>query len=458
MRQEQNECLAEDGKAVGGATCGGNRFMIVKRWSAVAVAAWLMTVPLGCQTGDATKEAAPPPPPAKVVVSRPMEQMLAESREYTGHLAAVETVAIQARVRGVLTEIHFQEGTEVQKGELLYEIDPSEYAAAVEEQTSEVNRLEHEVELAGTDAKRASELLAKSASSREDWETKQTTLLVSRSQLDKARAALKLAQINLSYTKIYAPIAGRIGRTLVTKGNLVGYGEPTMLTTVVQMDPVYVYYEIPERDLLRMEQTAREKLQAQTTAQASAETSSVVPSPTPSSPAGDPASRTVVWQAPIAVGLETEVGHPHQGVTDFRDNQVQSETGTVLVRATLENQDRKLVPGLFARIQMKIGDPQSRLLVPQTALGADQRGRFVLVVNEQNVVQQRPVRIASNLSQDGYLIVQEGVTATDRIVVSGLQKARPGATVEPELTTSTTSPNVAGTAPKDDDSSTSTTR
>ncbi len=402
------------------------------RWSAWCGVALPLLFFMGCQKSQTSPAVAPPPPPAKVVVSRPMEQMLADMREYTGHLAAVETVAIQARVRGVLTEIHFQEGTEVQKGALLYEIDPSEYEAAVAEQASEVARLTHQVELAETDAKRASELIAKSALSREDWETKQTSLLISRSQLDKARASLQLAQINLSYTKIYSPITGRIGRTMVTEGNLVGYGEPTMLTTVVQMDPVYVYYEIPERDLLRMEETSRAL--------------------TPTE------SGNVVWQAPIAVGLETETGHPHTGVTDFRDNQVQSETGTVLVRATLDNDARKLVPGLFARVQMKIGEPQSRLLVPQTALGADQRGRFVLVVDEKNVIEQRPVRIASNLSQDGYLIVQEGVTASDRVVVSGLQKARPGATVEPEMLTSAVTPSVADTAPKDVNSSAPATR
>lgn len=412
------------------------------RWSAWCSVALPLLFSMGCQKPQTTPTSATPPPPAKVVVSQPMEQMLADTREYTGHLAAVETVAIQARVRGVLTEIHFQEGTEVQKGALLYEIDPSEYEAAVAEQVSEVARLTHQVELAETDAKRASELIAKSALSREDWETKQTSLLVSRSQLDKARASLQLAQINLSYTKIYSPITGRIGRTMVTKGNLVGYGEPTMLTTVVQMDPVYVYYEIPERDLLRMEETAR----------AGAFTASG------NTDLDNTASGNVVWQAPIAVGLETETGHPHTGVTDFRDNQVQSETGTVLVRATLDNDARKLVPGLFARVQMTIGEPRTRLLVPQTALGANQSGRFVLVVDEKNVVQQRPVRVASNLSQDGYLIVQEGVTASDRIVVSGLQKARPGATVEPELLTSAVTPSIADTAPKDGDSSAPATR
>ena len=356
----------------------------------------------GCQREQPGPAASAPPPP-KVLVSHPVERALAETREYTGHLEAVETVAVRARVRGVLQKIHFQEGAEVQEGTLLYEIDPSEYQAAVDEQLAEIARLTHELELAESEARRSSELYAKKATSKETWESKQTRLAVTKAELEKARAARKQAELNLSYTKIRAPISGRIGRTQVTEGNLVGYNEPTLLTSIVKMDPVYVYFEIPERDLLKFEEAAHQDTSAS------------------------------VLKAPLAVGLETQRDYPHSGIVDFRDNQVESETATVMLRGVLSNSDRKLIPGLFARIRMPIGQPQPRLLVPETSLAADQRGRYVLVVNQDDVVEQRPVKIAMNLEQQAFLAIREGVAAKDRIIVSGLQKARPGSKVDPQF-------------------------
>jgi RND family efflux transporter MFP subunit len=227
---------------------------------------------------------------------------------------------------------------------------------------------------------------------------------VAKAEREKARAALRHAELNLGYAKIYAPISGRVGLTLVTVGNLVGYNEPTLLTTIVKMDPIYVDFEIPERDLLRFEQTDQTQ-----------------------------SSSWSLMQAPLGIGLETEPGFPHAGIINFRDNRVESETGTVLVRGTLPNPDRKLVPGLFARIQVPVGQPKPRLLVPETSLAADQRGRYVLVVDTNDTVEQRPVQIEMNLEHRGFLPIREGLTATDRVIVSGLQRARPGAKVSPEL-------------------------
>ena len=358
----------------------------------------------GCKGEEQPGPAAAAPPPPKVLVSHPVERPLAETREYTGHLEAVETVSIRARVRGVLQKIHFDEGAEVEQGALLYELDHSEYQAAVDEKAADIARLEHELRLAESAAKRSSELYEQKATSRETWESKQNELAVAKAEREKARAALKQVELNLSYTKIYAPISGRVGRTLVTVGNLVGYNEPTLLTTIVKMDPIYVTFEIPERDLLRFEQTD----QAQS-------------------------SSWSLMQAPLGIGMETETGFPHAGIINFRDNRVESETGTVLVRGTLPNPDRKLVPGLFARIQVPVGRPKTRLLVPETALAADQRGRYVLVVDTDDTVEQRPVQIEMNLEHRGFLPIREGLTAKDRVIVSGLQRARPGAKVAPEL-------------------------
>jgi len=358
----------------------------------------------GCQRGGQPGPAASAPVPPKVLVSHPVERPLAETREYTGHLEAVEAVSVRARVRGILQKIHFEEGIEVKQGALLYEIDPSEYQAAVDEKAADIARLEHELRLAESEAKRSSELYEQKATSRESWESKQNKMAVTKAEREKARAALRQAELNLSYTRIYAPISGRVGRTLVTAGNLVGYNELTQLTTIVKIDPIYVNFEIPERDLLRFEQTEQER-----------------------------SSSWSLMQAPLAIGLETETGYPHAGVINFRDNRVESETGTVLVRGTLPNPARKLVPGLFARIQVPVGEPKPRLLVPETSLAADQRGRYVLVVDADDTVEQRPVQIEMNLEQRGFLPIREGLTPADRVVVSGMQRARPGAKVAPEF-------------------------
>lgn len=379
----------------------GGRPRLGRLLSGVLLAVELLVF-AGCKAKDQSGPLAAAPPLPKVLVSHPVERPLVETREYTGHLDAVEVASVRARVRGILQKIHFEEGTEVEQGALLYEIDPSEYQAAVEEKAAQVTRLEHEVRLAESEAKRSTELQAQKATSKETWESKQNKLAVAKAELEKAHAAVRQAELSLGYTKIYAPISGRVGRTLVTVGNLVGYNEPTILTTIVKMDPIYVHFEIPERDLLRFEQTDQEQ------------------------------SWSLV-QAPLAVGLETETGYPHAGVINFRDNRVESETGTVLVRGTLPNSDRKLVPGLFTRIQVPVGRPKPRLLVPETSLAADQRGRYVLVVDTDDTVEQRPVQIEMNLEHRGFLPIREGLTATDRVIVSGLQRARPGAKVTPEF-------------------------
>jgi len=370
----------------------------------------------GCQRKAPAGAAPAAPPPPKVMVSNPVEMPLVETRDYTGHLEAVESVAVRARVRGVLEKIHFEEGAEVEVGTLLYEIDPREFQAVVDEMAADIERLNHELKRTQLAAERSTELLAKNATSREEWETKQAAKAVTKAQMEKAKASLEVAKLNLSYTKIHAPISGRVGRTLVTVGNLVGYNEPTLLTTIVRMDPVYIQFEIPERDLLRFE-------------------------------AVDQGSLDATWslmRAPLSVGLETETGYPHEGVIDFRDNRVDAETGTILVRGTLANRERKLVPGLFARVRVPVGLPKPRLLVPQTALAADQRGRYALVVKADDTVEQRPVQIAANVEQKGYLPIREGLNRSDRVIVSGLQRARPGAKVAPQLVNPDEFARVAG--------------
>ena len=374
----------------------------------------LLGLPSGCR--QAPPPAAPVPPPARVIVAHPTEEMLAATREYTGHLEAVETVMVRARVRGILQSVKFRDGAEVQEGDLLYEIDPTEYEAVVAEKRAELNRLEQQEKLAASEAKRSEELFRQNAASEETLDAKVNQLAVVQAELQRALATLRQAELSLSYTKIDAPISGRVGRTLVTVGNLVGFSEPTLLTTIVKMDPIYVQFDIPERDLLTYEQAAQEEAEE-----------------------GD--GSWSLMQAPLAVGLETETGYPHAGVISFRDNRVDNETGTAYLRGSLPNADRKLIPGLFCRVQVPVGEPKPRLLVPETALAADQAGRFVLVVNKDDTVEQRRVEIESGMGKRGFLSIAKGVTASDRIIVSGIQKGRPGSKVAAEFA------SAAGTTP-----------
>jgi RND family efflux transporter MFP subunit len=188
------------------------------------------------------------------------------------------------------------------------------------------------------------------------------------------------------------------------------------------MDPIYVQFDIPERDLLTYEQAAQEEAEK-----------------------GD--GSWSLMQAPLAVGLETETGYPHAGVISFRDNRVDNETGTAYLRGSLPNADRKLIPGLFCRVQVPVGEPKPRLLVPETALAADQAGRFVLVVNKDDTVEQRRVEIESGMGKRGFLSIAKGVTASDRIIVSGIQKGRPGSKVAPEFASATGTTSVPSATP-----------
>lgn len=398
-------------------------FSVRCRVSGAALALFVLAL-LGLAAGcrQAPPPAAPVPPPARVIVAHPTEEMLAATREYTGHLEAVETVMVRARVRGILQSVKFRDGAEVQEGDLLYEIDPTEYEAVVAEKRAELNRLEQQEKLAASEANRSRELFLQNAASEETLDAKVNQLAVVQAELQRALATLRQAELSLSYTKIYAPISGRVGRTLVTVGNLVGFSEPTLLTTIVKMDPIYVQFDIPERDLLAYEQAAQEEAEK-----------------------GD--GSWSLMQAPLAVGLETETGYPHAGVISFRDNRVDNETGTAYLRGSLPNADRKLIPGLFCRVQVPIGEPKPRLLVPETALAADQAGRFVLVVNKDDTVEQRRVEIESGMGKRGFLSIAKGVTASDRVIVSGIQKGRPGSKVAAEFASATGTTPVPGTTP-----------
>lgn len=390
----------------------------------------------GCKPPPPPQQAAPPPP--AVTVSRPVTREMPEYREYTGRLDTVETVEIRARIRGFLRSIHFREGVEVRKGELLYEIDPSEFQADVTKAEAEVKRLQAQLRLADSEAQRATELHGTSAISTEEYTQKVVTRDTTQAQLLQAQAALRSAKLTLGYTEIRAPIDGRVSRTLITEGNLVGYSEPTLLTTIVRMDKLYVYFDVPETDLLEQERLAREQGLART-ADAHVPCYIGLGDESGFSYQRDGAviagSSVGLLGSPFAPGTLTATsalfpGRVLQGTLNFRENRVDWTTGTVTLRGVLGNPYRRLVPGLFARVRVPFGKPRQRLLVPEVALSADQRGRFLLVVQPDNKVDYRPVATGDH---HGELIeITQGLRPDERVIVKGLQRARPGAEVAPE--------------------------
>jgi RND family efflux transporter MFP subunit len=361
----------------------------------------LLLLPLAAAAGCGPRTSPPPPPPPKVTVAQPVRRDVTEYREYAGRLDPVESVEVRARVRGFLQTIHFKEGTEVKKDDLLYEIDPQPFQAELERAKAEAARLEALLRQARSEADRVARLRGTGAVAEEEYIAKAAARDEAKANLDRAHAVVRSAELELGYTNIRAQIGGRIGRTLVTEGNLVGYNEPTLLTHIVRMDPLYVLFEAPEGDYLEYQTLMREQ-------------------GVPSAAEGS---------IPIRVGLVSDRGRfPHQGVLNYRDNRIDPGTGTVLLRGQLDNPQRILVPGLYARVRVPFGRPAPRLLVPEQALAADQGGRYVLVVRPDNTVAQK--RVTTGETLDGLIVIPQGLAADDWVIVNGLQKARPGAPFE----------------------------
>ncbi|MDB5311734.1 MAG: hypothetical protein JWO38_5936 [Gemmataceae bacterium] len=409
---------------------------------------------IGCQR---VKAPPSPPPPPPVTVARPVMYPVQGNYEYNGYLDAVETFQARARVKGFLNEVRFREGEEVKAGDLLYEIDPREYkanvaksAADIEKAKADIASAEAQIKLAEAELERMNRAAASGAAAKTDQDKAVATLAANRAQRDAAVAnrdaavaARQTAELELGYTRIVSPIDGRISRTLVTKGNLVGQNETTLLTTVVSLDPLYVYFDIPERDLVEHQRT----LQAQAV---------------PSGVAAQP--------VPIEIGVASEEGYPHRGQLDFRENRVDTGTGTVRVRGRIPNPahqptgSRLLYPGLYARVRTPAGPARSRPVLPEDALMTGQEGRFVYVVGPGDVVEKRTVTVGPQVwkpAQPGeapawvlappmappagadkgpagpapvrsVVAIEKGLNPGDRVVVNGLQRARPGAPVAPD--------------------------
>lgn len=343
------------------------------------------------------------PPPPKVTVARVVSRDVTEWDEFTGRLEAVNTVAIRPRVSGLLSAVRFEEGALVRRGDLLFQIDPRPFQAEVDRLRAELARARATVQRAGSELTRAERLSAEHAMSHEEHERRAAFAQESNAQVSAVEAALRAAELNLEFTRVTSPIDGRVGRAIVTEGNLVssGPGEATLLTTVVSLDPIYAVFEADEQTLLRYMALAREGKRASARQQG----------------------------LPIRLALATDQDFPREGKMNFLDNQVDPATGTIRVRAVFRNTDRSLTPGLFVRVHLPGSGAYRGLLIQDRAVGTDLDKRFVLVVGADRKVQYRAVTLGPLV--DGLRIVRSGLGAQDLVVVNGLQRVRPGAAVEP---------------------------
>jgi RND family efflux transporter MFP subunit len=348
-------------------------------------------------------QAPPAMPPPEVTVATPLVRKITDWDEYTGRLAAVDSVEIRAQVGGYLKSVHFQDGALVKKGDLLFVIDPRPFQAALDEARADLTAAKVRLELATNELNRAKKLAEARLIAEESLDVKVKTKREADAAIEAAEAAVKAAELDLEFSRIRAPISGRIGRKLVTEGNLVSAGsqDPTLLTTIVSVDPVQVYFTADERAFLRYTRLAEQGIRR--------------------------SSRDV--PNPVRLQLADEQGFPHQGHMDFVDNQVDPATGTMQGRAVFPNPDGDLTPGLFGRIQLLGEGPYEALIVPDQAIGTDQAQRIVYVVGQDNIATPRPVTLGRALGE--LRVIRGGLAPTDRIVINGIQRVRPGAVVVP---------------------------
>lgn len=361
--------------------------------SGVIVASTLVLA--GCDSGQAGGEQAPPSPEVSIaqVLSRPVQQW----NEYTGRVSAIHTIELRARVSGYVQRVAYKEGQEVKQGDLMFLIDQRPYRTALANAQAQLDRARVAEQLARMRDKNAQLLIEAEAISREESDTRRTTHTQSAADIDAAEAVVANAKLQLEFTEVRAPVAGKTSRALVTVGNLA-VADQTILTTVVSQDPMYVYFDVDENSYLRYGEQVRDG-------------------------GGAPAGTSV------RVGLANEEGYPHAGTIDFFDNQVNSAVGTIRARAVLPNVDRVFTPGLFVRVQFVSGRKENVLLIDDKAVMTDQDRKYVYVVDKDAKVQRRD--IVPGRMAEGLRVIQSGLAADDRIVVAGQQKVHPGMPVKP---------------------------
>lgn len=360
------------------------------------------------------------PPPPEVTVARPTRQPVTNYLEFNGNTQAVETVELRARVEGFLERINFEDGSIVRKGQLLFQIDPKPFDAAVRQAEAQVAEQRARLDRATIEYARFDRLAKQKAAAETDvlqWRVERDS---AQAALAGAEAKLDQAKLDLGYTRVTAPFDGRIGRRLVDVGNLVGSGESTHLATLVRLNPIYAYFNLNELDLLKLGEPAGNAKRA-----GGSEASGLI---------GGSKGATVI----LEMGLANQEGFPYRGKLDFSDLGVDPGSGTLLLRGAFPNDDLRILPGLFVRIRAPIGEDANAILVPERAIGTDQRGKYVYTVNADDKVKQVPVQLGALV--DGKRVVVEGLNGDERIVVGGLQRVRDGVPVQPQTAAGDGSP------------------
>ena len=361
----------------------------------LAAAAATASILSGCARNEAAEPNAAPL--AQVTVAAAISRKVTEFDEFTGRFEAVERVEVRPRVSGYISSVNFKDGSEVKKGDVLFVIDPRPNVAERDKARAQLAQARSQLILARSERDRATKLLAQHAISQEEFDTRASGLEQGQANVEAAQAALDAAALNLDFTRLTAPISGRIGRALVTSGNFVTNGQ-TLLTTLVSLDPIYVSFDGDEKVYLKYSKLSRDGAQGA--------------------------------RNPVQVGLADESGYPHQGVMVFVDNALDPATGTIRSRALLDNGDRLFTPGLFARLRLLGAHEHEAVLINDSAVGTDQTVRYVLVVSAGNKAEYRPVQLGPIV--DGLRVVESGLASGETIVVNGLQRVRPGAQVQPQ--------------------------
>jgi RND family efflux transporter MFP subunit len=379
-----------------------SRISAVKSTLAVSGVLLAALVGLSGCGDDATATAQIPAP--QVSVASALEREVTEWDEFTGRVEAVESVEVRPRVTGYIESVNFTEGSTVRKGDLLFVIDPRPYRAELSIAEAELARAVARSELAASDAARSKSLVDIKAVSREEYDTRVNASREATASVAAARAAVDAAKLDLEFTRVTSPIGGRVSKAAITAGNLVtgGSNAATLLTTVVSLDPIYVSFEGDEQIYLKYTALAQ-RGERQSSRDAA---------------------------NPVLMGLANEDDYPRRGVMVFVDNQVDPHTGTIRARASFENQDGFLTPGLFARVKLLGTNSYKAVLIDDRAIGTDQSQKFVYVVDAANKVVYRPVKVG-RLTQ-GLRIVLQGLQPGETVIVNGLQRVRPGVVVAPE--------------------------
>ena len=351
---------------------------------------------LGCAKPAMTPVPTKPP---EVVVEKPTLRDVQDAEEFPGRTEAVRAVEIRAQVTGALAEVHFQDGAEVVAGQKLFSIDDRVYRSELEKAKAGVTQARARLDRVSKDFLRLKGIADSGAGSKEEFDRVSGDKAEAEAAVGVSVATEKLAATNWEYCTIFAPFAGKASRRAVDAGNLI-QSNVTPLTTIVATDPIYAYFEVDERTHLRLRRLVTKH------------------------PSSAPARTTV------GVALSDEAGFPRTGVIDFTDNVVNAGTGTIRVRAVVENKSQLLAPGLFCRLRLPVGPPHEALLIPEEAVGSDQGQKYVLLVNENDEVVHRAVTLG--FAVDRMRVIDSGLSPTDRVIVKGLQRVRPGIKVAPK--------------------------